>query len=77
MFDFDVLEISDAPPPDVSGGDVLGFQMVRLDARVTEIPRGPALTLSPETSISTTIDSMRRHRRGNAIGSCGTMIHRQ
>ncbi|HXU03671.1 MAG TPA: CBS domain-containing protein [Polyangia bacterium] len=67
MFDFDVLEISDAPPPDVSGGDVLGFQMVRLDARVTEIPRGPALTLSPETSISTTIDSMRRRRRGSAI----------
>ena len=41
--------------------------MVRLDAGVTEIPRGPALTLSPETSIAATIDSMRRRRRGAAI----------
>jgi CBS domain-containing protein len=66
MFDFDVLEISDVPPPD-AGADVLGFQMVRLDAHVTEIPRGPALTLAPETSIATAIDSMRRRRRGSAI----------
>ena len=66
MFDFDVLEISEVPPPD-AGADVRGFQMVRLNAHVTEIPRGPALTLSPETSIATAIDSMRRRRRGSAI----------
>ena len=47
--------------------DVFGLNMVRLDARVTEIPRGPALTLSPETSIATAIDSMRRRGRGSAI----------
>jgi CBS domain-containing protein len=66
MFDFDVLEISNAQPAD-SARDVFGFEMVRLDTGVTEIPRGPALTLPPETSIAAAIDSMRRRRRGSAI----------
>lgn len=66
MFDFDVLDISDAPASD-SSRDVFGISMVRLDARVTNIPRGPALTLPPETSIATAIDSMRRRRRGAAV----------
>jgi len=66
MFDFDVLKISDVQPGD-TGDDVLGFNMLRLDARVTEIPRAPALTLAPETSIATAIDSMRRRRRGSAV----------
>lgn len=66
MFDFDVLQISEAQA-NGEGGDVLGFSMVRLDARVTEIPRGPALTLPPETSIATAIESMRRRRCGAAI----------
>src|SRR5262245_23391065 len=66
MFDFDVLKISDAQP-DGGVSEVLGFDRVRLDARVTEIPRGPALTLSPETSIATAVDSMRRRGRGSAI----------
>jgi CBS domain-containing protein len=66
MFDFDVLKISDVQATEESR-DVFGFNMVRLDARVTEIPRGPALTLSPETSIATAIDSMRRRRRGGAV----------
>jgi CBS domain-containing protein len=65
MFDFDVLEISEAPPDDAR--DVFGFDRVRLDTGVTEIPRGPALTLSPETSIAATIEAMRRRRRGSAI----------
>jgi len=68
MFDFDVLKISDDVQSDDDGGpDVFGLNMVRLDARVTEIPRGPALTLSPETSIATAIESMRRRLRGSAI----------
>jgi CBS domain-containing protein len=66
MFDFDVLKISDVQP-DADGRDVLGLALVRLEAGVTEIPRGPALTLPPETSIATAIDSMRRRRRGNAV----------
>jgi len=66
MFDFDVLKISDAPASE-AGREVFALERVRLDARVTEIPRGPALTLAPETSIATAIDSMRRRRRGGAI----------
>jgi CBS domain-containing protein len=68
MFDFDVLKISEAEPDGgADGGDVFGFNMVRLDSRVTEIPRGPALTLAPETSVATAIESMRQRRRGAAI----------
>jgi two-component system, OmpR family, phosphate regulon response regulator PhoB len=66
MFDFDVLEISNAPPAE-SAREVFGVEMVRLDTGVTEIPRGPALTLSPETTVAAAIDSMRRRRRGSAI----------
>jgi CBS domain-containing protein len=65
MFDFDVREIGDVRSD--GGGEVLGFNMVRLDARVTEVPRGPALTLPPEASIATTIEAMRERRRGSAI----------
>jgi CBS domain-containing protein len=65
MFDFDVLKISEADA--AAEGDVLGFNMLRLDSRVTEIPRGPALTLSPETSIAIAIESMRQRRRGAAV----------
>jgi CBS domain-containing protein len=68
MFDFDVLEISDLQPNESnSGRGVFGFEMVRLDARVTEIPRGPALTLAPETSIAAAIESMRRRQRGSVV----------
>lgn len=66
MFDFDVLKISEEQPGD-GGDDVFGFHMVRLDSRVTDIPRGPALTLAPETSVATAIESMRQRRRGAAI----------
>jgi CBS domain-containing protein len=65
MFDFDVREISDVRSD--GDRDVLGVNLVRLDARVTEIPRGPALTLLPETSIATAIEAMRQRRRGSAI----------
>jgi CBS domain-containing protein len=69
MFDFDVREVGDVQSGRGGDGDgeVHGFNLVRLDARVTEIPRGPALTLPPETSIATAIDSMRRRRRNSAI----------
>jgi len=39
MFDFDVLEISEVRPDEPR--DVFGFDKVRLDTVVTEIPRGP------------------------------------
>jgi len=63
MFDFDVREGREVS----SSGDVLGFNPVRLDARVIEIPRGPALTLSPDTSIATAIEAMRQRRCGSAV----------
>jgi len=62
MFDFDVREAGEGRQD-----DVFGFSVVRLDSRITEIPRGPALTLSPETSIATAIEAMRRRGRGGAV----------
>ena len=65
MFDFDVREISDVPSE--VDGETLDFTVARLDARITDVPRNPALTLSPETSIATAIDSMRHRRCGSAV----------
>jgi CBS domain-containing protein len=68
MFDFDVLKISEAgEADDHRGGAALGLDTVRLDVRVTEIPRGPALTLSPEAAVTTAIEAMRRRTRGAAV----------
>jgi CBS domain-containing protein len=44
-----------------------GLGAVRLDERVTDIPRGPALTLAPEATIATAIEVMRRRRRGAVV----------
>jgi signal-transduction protein with cAMP-binding, CBS, and nucleotidyltransferase domain len=65
MFDFDVLGISegDDPRPD----DVLALGTVHLGATVSEIARGPALTLAPEVSIGAAVEALRRSRRGAAI----------
>jgi CBS domain-containing protein len=80
MFDFDVREVGievgvpgagDTGPrgrtcehrPDAR----LGLGAVRLDERVTDIPRGPALTLAPEAAIATAIEAMRRRRRGAVV----------
>ena len=65
MFDFDVREVGEVGDERPEG--VSGFSVVRLDSRVTEIPRGPALTLPAETSIATAIESMRRRGRGGAV----------
>jgi CBS domain-containing protein len=66
MFDFDILDISDVRSGN-DGRGVLGLNQVHLTERVTEVPRGPALMLSPETSIATAIHSMQRRRRGSAV----------
>jgi CBS domain-containing protein len=70
MFDFDVLKISEASDADEDGrqgGIALGLDTVRLDVRITDIPRGPALTLSPEAAVTTAIQAMRRRTRGAAV----------
>jgi|HubBroStandDraft_2_1064218.scaffolds.fasta_scaffold281157_2 CBS domain-containing protein len=48
-------------------GDPVGIDTLRLDVRVTDIPRGPALTLSPEAAVTTAIQAMRRRTRGAAV----------
>ena len=35
--------------------------------RVTDVPRGPALTLSPEAGVATAIEAMRQRARGAAV----------
>jgi CBS domain-containing protein len=70
MFDFDVLKISEASESeaeDLPSGQTLGLPTVRLDVRVIDIPRGPALTLSPEAAVTTAIEAMRRRTRGAAV----------
>jgi CBS domain-containing protein len=67
VFDFDVLEVSEGEEARAERRDVLGLGKVHLDVRVTEIPRGPALTLAPDAAISTAIQSMRQRRRGAAV----------
>jgi CBS domain-containing protein len=50
-----------------NGGRALGIKTVRLDVRITDIPRGPALTLSPEAGLATAIEAMRQRARGAAV----------
>jgi CBS domain-containing protein len=71
MFDFDVLKISE-PAQESDGGEVndrsaLALNIVRMDVPVTDIARGPALTMSPEAAVATAIESMRRRRCGAAV----------
>jgi CBS domain-containing protein len=70
MFDFDVLKISEAGEAEDlrdDGHRAIGLHTICLDAPVTEVPRGPALTLPPETSVATAVEAMRRRGRGAAI----------
>ena len=70
MFDFDVLKISEASElgdDDLRDREAVALSTVRLDVRVTDIPRGPALTLSPEAAVATAIEAMRRRTRGAAV----------
>lgn len=77
MFDFDILQISD-PDNEVNAEETqrdraqrertgVALDAVRLNAPVTDIPRGPALILSPEAAISTAVDSFRARRCGAAV----------
>ncbi len=74
MFDFDVLKISEAPEGDDVGGErmrddktALALHTLRLDVRVTDIARAPALTLSPEAGLASAIEAMRQRSRGAAV----------
>jgi CBS domain-containing protein len=65
MFDFDVLGVSEQD--DASPGAVFGLGTVHMGARVGELPRGPAVTLSPETSIGAAVEALNRSARGAAV----------
>ncbi|HEX3903294.1 MAG TPA: CBS domain-containing protein [Polyangia bacterium] len=76
MFDFDVLKISEAPEAEADSAVVsteilpqrpIAINGLRLDVRVTDIPRGPAVTLSPEAGVATAIAAMRQRARGAAV----------
>jgi len=70
MFDFDVLKVSVAEEQDEQEQErrrATALNTIHLDGPVTDVPRGPALTLAPETAVATAIESMRKRRRGAAI----------
>jgi hypothetical protein len=68
MFDFDVLDVG-RPADELAPRrrELFTLSTIRFDARVTEVPRGPALTLAPETTVATTIAALRRRARGAAV----------
>jgi CBS domain-containing protein len=68
VYEFDVLAASEREG--ISRGDGSETsEAIRsaFDAFVTDIPRGPALTLAPETALGTAVEAMRARRRGSAI----------
>jgi CBS domain-containing protein len=68
MFDFDVLDVSQPADELVpSRRELFSISAIRFDSGVTGIPRGPALTLAPETTTATAIESLRRRGRGAAV----------
>jgi len=67
MFDFDVLQISDVDPEAERAPEVPGLAAIALDTPVGEVPRGPAVTLAPEASVATAVETMRRRGRGSAV----------
>jgi len=78
MFDFDVREVgegSERGRTDSARGRVderagvagIVLDVVRLDARVTDIPRGPALMLPPDATVAAAVEAMRRRRRGAVV----------
>ena len=74
MFDFDVVDRGELGKderrrldPRGAGGMVVGLGAVRLAAPITDVPRGPALTLAPEATVATALEAMGRRRRGALI----------
>jgi CBS domain-containing protein len=68
MFDFDVLDVS-MPADELAQRrrQLFTVSAVRFDARVTDVPRAPALTLAPETTVAAAIAALRRRARGAAV----------
>jgi CBS domain-containing protein len=64
MFDFDVCEIGDGRDAESSRTRLIGetpaLSTIRMDVPVGEIPRGPALSVSPEAGVAAAMEAMRR-----------------
>jgi len=69
MFDFDVRESGrDAEAARARlVGEAFALSTLRLDVPVGEIPRGPALTVAPETGVAAAMAAMRRRGARAAI----------
>jgi CBS domain-containing protein len=67
MFDFDVLKISDPPAEDEPELDPREGSSFALEAPVSEVARGPALTLAPEATVAAAIELMRRRDRSAVV----------
>lgn len=67
MFDFDVLDLGRMAEREEEERRRLALNPIRLDAPVTEVPRGPALTVPPEATLAAAIEAMRVRRRGSAV----------
>src|SRR5262245_24273320 len=61
MYEFDVLRMSVLDEESPAAVETL--RTIVLDAPITDVPRGPALTLAPEAAVATAIDAMRRRAR--------------
>jgi CBS domain-containing protein len=62
MFDFDARSTGESRE-----GGVLALGTVHLGAAVNNVPRGPALAIAPELSVSGAIAALRRSRRSAAV----------
>jgi CBS domain-containing protein len=67
MFDFDVRQISEVDQEAERSREAPTLAAIALDTPVGEVPRGPAVTLAPEATVATAIETMRRRARGAAV----------
>ncbi len=72
MFDFDVQDVSSEravfEKRDDEQGTSLPVGQLTLDVPITDIPRGPAVTLAPGTAVASALQAMRaRHRSGVVV----------
>jgi CBS domain-containing protein len=65
MFDFDVLALSEID--ETRSNDVFALGAVHMGSTVAALPRGPALTLSPEVSLEAAARALRGSRRTAAV----------
>lgn len=67
MFDFDVLGISALDEDHQPAAPPLGIATLTLNVPITDVPRGPALTLAPETTVAAALEAMRRRSRAAVV----------